>query len=364
MPCLLRIVLFAASCLLAISAPIALAQSLNAVKVAFINNQELAVTERRREELIDKLRKQLQELTKRDWSVTVDLFAFELSAFEKSTDEAHAKRIADAKLAIAGRNRAEVERLLASRPDVVYSPGAASALFVADMTKTVPIVFACRCNPLKGGWNLVENPTRPERNLTGFTRYDLRYIRIESRDLQVANLFEAKLALLKQSSTKSIHRVGLLTSEGWDEARWKYREKVRAAGLEPVEVLLTDATIGDLPRIVRELRIDAGIMQTENFLDKFSSRLIAAARESPVPIVFPWDEAGQGAWFHYGTKVDVEGLAAEYVAQLVLGKKPADLPVTFPDEYELGVNYATAKKHGWEFPREFSLRPQRRFDSN
>jgi putative tryptophan/tyrosine transport system substrate-binding protein len=59
----------------------------------------------------------------------------------------------------------------------------------------------------------------------------------------------------------------------------------------------------------------------------------------------------------YGAdRVAATRLAGTYVAKILKGAEPADLPVEQPTKYELIVNLKTAKAIGIEFPTAILLR--------
>lgn len=258
---------------------------------------------------------------------------------------------------IRQRNERQVADMLAWQPDVIYAPGALPALAAGRATTTIPIVFGCKCNPLKDGWDLVRDPARPERNLTGFTRYHLDMV--EGEPWRRLNLNRKRIELLQTAGNGAVSRIGAIYGDDYDEAKWQYEAAARALGVEWVRVKLTEETIDHLPELLKEHRVDAGLVLADTFLDKFAGRLARSSAKSGVPVMFPWDEADAGAWMHYGTVVDIPAKAAEYVVNILKGRKVADYAVEFPKQMELAVNFRTAKAHGREFPREFLLQVDR-----
>jgi putative ABC transport system substrate-binding protein len=280
-------------------------------------------------------------------SIAYRVFVFE-PPLAGSRMEATQRRQAEQRVAAA--NRATIAAMLAWNPGVIFAPGAAAAREAARQTARVPIVFGCKCNPLADGWGLVKDPARPERNLTGFTRYHLGMLGNHEQRL---NLERKRIELLQLVSATPVRRIGAIYGDDYDEAKWRYAESARALGVEWVPLRLDEASIEQLPERMRREKLDAAMVLSDDFAEIFRARLIEATARASVPVMFPWDEADAGAWMHYGTVVDVHDKAAEYLVNILQGRKVAQYPVEFPKKMELVVNLRTARAHGWEYPRGF-----------
>jgi putative ABC transport system substrate-binding protein len=78
------------------------------------------------------------------------------------------------------------------------------------------------------------------------------------------------------------------------------------------------------------------------------SRIIALAGAASLPTVFESrGYAESGGLKSYGADVsDAYRVAGSYVARIIKGEKPADLPVMQPTKFELVINLKTAKALG------------------
>jgi hypothetical protein len=276
-------------------------------------------------------------------------------------------------------NQAELSRLKAWGPHVVYAPGA-SAADAVEKAVSAPVVVGCKCYP-KGTWKLTDDLQKPTRRITGFSRYFLEEKDVPAsaivgtaenrkRGAAFSSLHAKRLEYLRLALGKRKDEwmtVLVLHGEKYDRARWDYRAMARERNTEWVEVFLEKKDIGGIREIFEKQKvaegpragapIEAGLVLADTFLDENTEELARATSDVPVPVIFPWDEARYGAWMHFGTKMDVPGKAAQYIVNVlvnVVGGKDtvADYPIDGPKEMELGVNRAVFARWKRAIPPE------------
>jgi putative ABC transport system substrate-binding protein len=81
-------------------------------------------------------------------------------------------------------------------------------------------------------------------------------------------------------------------------------------------------------------------------------RLIAFADEQRLPTIWGSERAvNDGALISYGANLpDMWRRAATYVARILKGEKPADLPMERADRIDLTINLKTAERRGITIP--------------
>jgi ABC-type uncharacterized transport system substrate-binding protein len=100
------------------------------------------------------------------------------------------------------------------------------------------------------------------------------------------------------------------------------------------------------------------LVQSSPLFAPYGKRIAEAAIEHRLPSMFiVRSYVDRGGLMAYGAdRVAATRLAGTYVARILKGAKPADLPVEQPTKYELIVNLKTAKAIGVELPTAILLR--------
>ena len=101
-----------------------------------------------------------------------------------------------------------------------------------------------------------------------------------------------------------------------------------------------------------ERRIDALLVTTDAFFISQRQKLVALAARHAIPVVY-WarEFVMAGGLMSYGaSETDAFRSAGVYVAKVLNGARPGDLPVMLPTKFDLAINLKTAKALGLTVP--------------
>lgn len=106
------------------------------------------------------------------------------------------------------------------------------------------------------------------------------------------------------------------------------------------------------------------IVQPSPFTFRERERIVTAATSQGVATIFAFrPAAANGALLTYGPDYgDLKRRAAGYLARILKGTPPGDLPVEQPTKFELFINLKTAKAVGLTVPRSLSLQADQVID--
>jgi len=232
------------------------------------------------------------------------------------------------------------QELITFNPTAIVLTGTPAALALKRQTTTIPIILAPIADPLALG--LARSLARPEGNVTGVTMYgtELAHKRMEIFKEAVGRI--RRIAVLGNSENP-LHRFL------WDDMR----QIGPALGLEFQLVMVSD--FNGLSTVFSNMARDG--FDALTFLSDaqfFSARrqISELAARYRLPAIYEArDFVEDGGLISYGPNVpDLSRRAAAFVAKILSGAKPADLPIEQPTKFELAINLKTAKALGLTMP--------------
>ena len=235
--------------------------------------------------------------------------------------------------------------LVSRRVNVIAGVGGPpSNLAAKNATTTIPVVFSTGADPIKIG--LVSSLNRPGGNVTGVTFF-------------AEELGGKSLGLLREL-VPSVKTVGLLANPS-NPATPRSSADTRAAAhtlgltMEVVHAA-TPAEIDKAFDTLMARRAGALLLAADVFYSAHIPRLVSLVMRHKMPAMYyrrEFPEAGGLA--SYGTSAaDSYRQAGVYVARILNGDKPGELPVMQTVKFEFVLNLKTAKALGIDVPMAFS----------
>ena len=238
--------------------------------------------------------------------------------------------------------------IVAARPAVIATIGGTGVARAAQAaTSTVPIVFEVGIDPVAAG--LVASLARPGGNSTGVY-------------MLTGTLNEKRVQYLHEMVPRATTVALLLTPRGpVAEIEARVREATDLRGLRLVVV--SAGTEQEIESAFQDLAArGAGALVVANspFFNSRREQLAAATLRIGIPAIFEWrDFVVAGGLMSYGS--DIAGVHRQlgvYVARVLKGARPAELPIVQPDRFELVINRRTAARLGLAIPQSLLLRAE------
>jgi putative ABC transport system substrate-binding protein len=234
--------------------------------------------------------------------------------------------------------------------DVIVTFGASGARAAKDATSTIPIVVLSVFDAVESG--LVASLARPGGNVTG--------ISLPYRDVAAKRLELLKVAIPK------LMRVAFLTTG----RRGGYTDAGRAmeAGADALSLKLTMYEINadhprDLDRAfagMKTARVEALVVSEAGELSAEFRRIARLARIHRLPSIGAQPLVEDGGLMGYSANLlDTYRRGATFVAKILGGARPGDLPMEQPSKFELVINLKTAKVLGLTIPPPLLLQADR-----
>jgi putative tryptophan/tyrosine transport system substrate-binding protein len=205
--------------------------------------------------------------------------------------------------------------------------------FAISATKSIPIVFVTGSDPVAAGF--VPNLNHPGGNVTGVSFFN-------------EGLIAKRLEILHELVPKA-ETVALLVDPDFFRAEAELRELDtggRALGQKVVVFKASnDREVDAAFTAIAQAKVSAMLVGLGEFLTSRRRQIIQLAALHKIPAMYvgrQFTEAG-GLMSYGASTPDAYHRAGVYVARILKGEKPGDLPVELPTKFELMINLKTAK---------------------
>jgi putative ABC transport system substrate-binding protein len=240
----------------------------------------------------------------------------------------------------------DAAELVRSNADVLVTDGTEAALRAAvSASSTMPIVMiATNFDPIARGY--VKSLPQPGGNITGIF-------------LRQTELAEKQTELLSQAVPGRVRLSVLYDAISADQLD-ATDKRAKMLGLE-IHALRLEKPPYDFTAAFRNLADAAPqmllVLSSPNFTSA-RAQIAELAIKSRLPTMFIFKTYVQaGGLMSYGADyVAMHRQAAFYVAKILTGTKPRDIPIEQPSQFEFVINLKTAKALGFTVPTSILLR--------
>jgi putative ABC transport system substrate-binding protein len=239
--------------------------------------------------------------------------------------------------------------LLREKPDVVVCGPALASAAVQKLSRTIPIVQGNGAGAVKIG--LAKSFARPGGNVTGI-------------ETQNEDLTPKHLELLKMVAP-GVSRVALLGTGKYlflEEALQAARQAASVLKLSLVDVRVSSAgEVGKLASACAKGGCNGLYVMPDPNTSNWRREIVEQAARLRLPGVYFQPEFVQdGGLISYSANIeDLYRRAAGYVARILKGANPAEMPIERPTKFEIVINLTTAKALGLTIPGEMLARADR-----
>jgi len=236
--------------------------------------------------------------------------------------------------------------LVQSHPDLIVVSGTEAMLrAVLAPNRGIPIVLlAINFDPIERGY--IQGLSRPGGNITGVI-------------FRQTELSQKQVELLQQALPGITKLVSLYDAQTADQfSAAETSAKALGLQLQSIKLEKPPYDFDDAFRRAAESGAQAALIQSSPNFIPLQFRIDELTKRHRLPAMFtfkPYVEAG--GLMSYGVEFPpMYRRTADYVARILRGAKPADLPAEQATKFEMIVNLKTAKAIGVELPTAILLR--------
>jgi putative ABC transport system substrate-binding protein len=237
--------------------------------------------------------------------------------------------------------RALAAELVDLHVNVLFAAGGSPSAFAAKAaTATIPTVFSAVDHPVELG--LVASLNRPDGNLTGMSIF-------------TAEIASKNVNLLKEM-VPTATLVAYLINPTNPAAKIYLDSVVAAASALGITARVVNASteqdLDDAFASSKKFGAAGLVVIDEPFFHSQRNRIVALAERYALPAIYTFREyVTAGGLMSYGPSLTgAYRRGGMYVARILKGEKPTDLPVMQPTKFDFAINLKMAKILGLNVP--------------
>ena len=223
---------------------------------------------------------------------------------------------------------------------IVSSGGPGPSLTLQSLTSTIPIVFAPLPDPVRSG--LVASLNRPGANITGVAAMT---IELDPKRIELLHELTAAPGSFGVMYNPTRPDTKIQMDSIQIAAKAIGRELVLAQASTPQQI---DAAFA----MFKERSIAGLLVAADPYFTGRRSQVVVLATRHGWPTMYQWREfVDIGGYASFGSNLTEQyRQVGFFVARILKGEKPADLPVQQPTRFEFVVNLRTARALGHTVP--------------
>lgn len=230
--------------------------------------------------------------------------------------------------------------LLTLQPDLIVALDPPATIAARKATASVPIVSAILNDPVRLG--LIASYARPGGNVTGILS-------------QVEGLPGKQVEIAKQV-VPAADVIGVLVNPDNPTNAFQQKEIEAASAAKAMKVVTATARsktdLESALSLLRDARVHAVIVLRDFLFVSEARQLAQLATAMQLPTIGSQSSYVEaGGFLTYGVdNLENHRRAGDFVAKILKGAKPGELPVEFPTRVVLRINMKTAKALGLDVP--------------
>jgi len=239
-------------------------------------------------------------------------------------------------------NQTIAKNLVSDKVDLIFANSTPSALGAKNATSDIPIVFTSVTDPIEA--ELVTSLEKPGANVTGTT---------DSHPDAIANTVKFIAEELGAKTIGTVYNAGEKNSIVQVD---NMKAEAKKLGVKVSEASVS--TSADVKKAAESLigKVDAFYIVTDNTVVSALESVVGVSNDKDIPLfVGELDSVERGGFAAYGfSYYDIGFEAGEKAVEILKdGKKPGDIPVSYPQNLKLVINETAAKEMGVEIKDEW-----------